>query len=404
MAFPTLSTYSDGETPADTKLNEIISAVQAAFAAGIIGANIADPLVMQGDIDMNGYSLNNFSSLNKVQVVNSSLSLDTAIANAASSGRVILIEPGYTATAEDIDVSLSNITILGYGHSSVINVPNTATYGINVTGDNFRMANLQVTSALAAADIVDIYGSNNTIVENCYFNGVGNLLVIDYTTEYIVIKNNIFNGGVTSTDYGLSIKNADNAVVCGNIFDGFSALSALKATITTDTNGLKIADNVGYDQDMSINFNSGLGVTGCSITGNNFRTFLGEQLDDFIISDNNFTTDFTATSCDGARIVDNRVGGDMLVDGASSTCVISDNTVEGTFELGSSVATQMFSNNAIIGASDFNASDVYVCMGNYFYGATTGLLASVSGVSGVPDGTTIDVTDANFFGNPGTST
>ena len=115
MTLPVVERFVEREIPTPDKMNELIDTLVAQFNGSISSNSLAWPFLARGDIDMRGNAIYGFTAVNNVQYVNDDLSLADAITNASSDGNIIAITPGYTATAEDLDVVDDNITIIGYG-------------------------------------------------------------------------------------------------------------------------------------------------------------------------------------------------------------------------------------------------------------------------------------------------
>ena len=327
MAIPTIDLFTDNETPTTSKMNQPRQALITALAGALTGDNIGWPLVAQGDLDMNGNSLYNFSSITGAQHVNSSKSLATAIAAASTDGKVIVIDPGFTATANNITVADDDVTIMGYGADCKIECTNAGSPGITVSGDNFTMKNLEFTGNSAGTDVT-------------------NLLVLNGDNATI--------SGVTFTG------DADAAVAA---IGGGSDISISGCTFDTDEYSVRT-----------------INVTGLVISGNKFSNgthpvYGGGVISAGIFSNNEISAaTSTIYNIGDISIINNIFDGAVNINSVSATTKFDCNHVEGALGVDSSAVLSSFNCNTVGGTATFAAgSAVSIAFGNHIIGLTSGM-------------------------------
>jgi hypothetical protein len=109
--------------------NALMDILEAKFAGGIGTSDITYPLVVQGDIDF-GQTYGIVGLRTFWNVVNAAeyASLDAAVsAVEATGGGAVVIPPYTTISANNVSIDASNVTIFGYGPTSVIQITAAAT-------------------------------------------------------------------------------------------------------------------------------------------------------------------------------------------------------------------------------------------------------------------------------------
>jgi len=122
MAISSLPTFVQRQILTAGNLNDIVDALTTKFSSAITGADLAWPLVAAGDVDFDSlygiiglktfWNIINASEYNTLQ-----LAIDAA---EAAGGGCVIIQPDTTITTTGVTITESNIMILGYGPSSVI--------------------------------------------------------------------------------------------------------------------------------------------------------------------------------------------------------------------------------------------------------------------------------------------
>jgi len=174
MGLETVHSWADGEVIEADDLNSIKAGVSQELLSGSIPASkLVWPLIAQGNIDLNGYSLKNFSSFLGAIHVNDEKTLATAIAEAGN-GSVIVIDTGTVNP-----IAMSNITISGKNHISIIGngsatitVGNAVTdAGLTIASDcsNITIHGINFTGGTVAKPAILIAGASKTRILNCSF-------------------------------------------------------------------------------------------------------------------------------------------------------------------------------------------------------------------------------------------
>ena len=160
MPITGLPTFEDNEILTAVKLNTIVQAIESKFNA-ITADDLTWPLVCQGNIYFD--SLHSIVGLRTFwNFVNAdeydTLQLAVDAAEAMTGSSAVLIPPSTTITADTVDISASNIWIIGAGASSEIKMTSGASGGylIRTSADTLTdigIANLTVNCNSVAAQI-----------------------------------------------------------------------------------------------------------------------------------------------------------------------------------------------------------------------------------------------------------
>ena len=131
MPITGLPTFEDNEILTAGKLNTIVQALESKFNA-ITADDLTWPLVCQGNVDFDSLhaivGLRTFwNFVNADEYDTLQLAVDAAESMTGSSA--VLIPPSTTITADTVDISASNIWIIGAGSSSVIKTTSGASGG-----------------------------------------------------------------------------------------------------------------------------------------------------------------------------------------------------------------------------------------------------------------------------------
>ena len=138
MAISNIPTFTDGEILTASKMNTLGTAITTKFAGAVTGADMAWPLVAQGNIDMNNsHTFTNLRTLWKVINVNEYDTLSDAVAALPSGGGALFVPPDTTITADGVAVT-KPVCVFGAGKTSVLKLTASASSGflLRVTGTN----------------------------------------------------------------------------------------------------------------------------------------------------------------------------------------------------------------------------------------------------------------------------
>lgn len=256
MTIPTLPTWTDQEVQSAGKLNSLSAALEAKFAGSIGGADLAWPLVAQGSIDMNGYSLLGLQQFWNVFNADEYDDIQAAIdAAEAAGGAGVFIPPNnVNDDAEGLTVS-ETVHIFGAGKKSVISLSSGATAGelIASTGSpsDLGFSNLVLDGALQGSGQNGVHLKN---VNGCIFDRVifkrftGDALVLDNEgtagnkCSDIVVQSCKFSAG---SGYHISGNDIDGLQVSGCQFldPGTDAINLVTDGVASLMRGILISAN-----------------------------------------------------------------------------------------------------------------------------------------------------------------
>jgi parallel beta-helix repeat protein len=246
MAITGIPTFTDGEIPPASKLNQLGDAITNKFGGAVVPSELAYPFVLEGNIDFDDtYSILGLRTfwtiINAGEYPLTAAGFQSAMdAAVTAGGGCVVIPPDTTITADGIDFDESNITIMGFGKSSELKLTTGASSGYLLrTGSSSRtniviknlVLNGQSTGTAQKGVIVrrvDGFKMQNVICKN--FTGVDLELTNDGTNGNSCIDAHItdctFNGGSTSHIIGNDID--------GLVLDNVKSISAGAAAIALE--------------------------------------------------------------------------------------------------------------------------------------------------------------------------
>ena len=143
MGFVNLPTIADKQLLTGAQLRQIVAALQGYAAQS---ADIAWDLVAGGNIDFdNLYTINNMRTLWKIINADEYDSLEDAVtaAEGGSVGACVIIPPNTTVTTTGCTIDASEIAIIGFGDSSIIQVSSGTSPAITVAaGSSTRISSI----------------------------------------------------------------------------------------------------------------------------------------------------------------------------------------------------------------------------------------------------------------------
>lgn len=208
MASPiTLPSFSAREKLLYTKLNALVAAINAKFAAGVSASDLAWPLTAEGNLDMSIYNIVGgrqiWGAVNAAEYD----TLADAI-SAAGTGGVVVVPPETTIVASGATHTGSGATIIGSGPSSVLQLSTGATAGsllASTSGTGLRFLNLKFdgNSATGTSQIgLDLQGCSDVLVSGCEFvNFSGAAVKVSNGCGSVIIENCYFSGGTEEHIY-----------------------------------------------------------------------------------------------------------------------------------------------------------------------------------------------------------
>ena len=225
MPITNVPTFVDGEILTASKLNQIGTAITTKFSGAVTGADLAWPLVAQGNIDLNNaYGLLNLRTLWGVINAAEYDTLSDAVSALPSAGGAIFVPPNTTITADGVSIT-KPVMIFGAGKTSVLKLTTGSTSGylLRVTGTNdVDIVNLTVDGNSATGssqDGIQLRQIDGARVLNVWFKNfsgvplvVGNDGTGGNSSLSVVVAHCKFEGG---SDDHLLVNDVDGLSVMG---------------------------------------------------------------------------------------------------------------------------------------------------------------------------------------------
>jgi len=359
MALTNIHEFVDDEIITHDDLNSIGEAVSSELTGGGIGAgSLVWPLVCQGDIDMNGYSITGISAFFEVYHVNASQTLAVAVAavNSANGGTIV-IDDFSAATASDLLVTANNVTIMGTSGKSLITMgASSSNYGIGIQGSNFRLIGVQVTGGKTGIPAINVHSSLGAEFKGNTFSA--------HTGPCITFT------GSSNLTYGARVTN-NSFSYCEE--EGIIASNLLTSTIANNTfanmgsHNIELGGDTDYlCQDLTISGNtmrasSGDGIfaekTGTAVTAFGQITISGNAIDTG--AGQNAINIGSYLNC---TIVGNTLQDEAVINIVRGT--VTGNTFNSVTALGSTVG--IFTGNNFRGAATISGGSANIYTGNVF--------------------------------------
>jgi len=341
MPLLNIHVFVDDEVPAAEDFNSIGESVSAEIAGGNIAASsLVWPLVAQGDIDMNGYSITNIAGFFEQYHVNDSFTLQEAIAEVNSAGGgTIVIDPESVPVASNELITANNVSILGSSGRSILTISGTATlYGIKCTGSNFRMTGVQITGGTTLIPCIVVNDNQGAAFDNNTFSAIlGPGISFSGSGEQTANARVINNFFAFCSEQAILALNLVNSVVDGNTFD------------SVDGNNIELggdADTACHEVVISNNSFSG-GDAPCIYSD---RSTTSSSFGQLSITGN--VMDVTAGNCmELGSYINSAITGNTILDPATiavQRSTITGNTFNSTLEIDTTAS--MFCGNSFRGA------------------------------------------------------
>jgi len=251
--------FVEREIPLYTKLNALIDAIAAKFAAGVGAAELSWPLTAEGNLDMSIYEITGGRIIWGIVNAGNYDTLDDAIA-AAGSGGVVFVPPETTITANGAVLAGSGVTVIGAGPSSVLRLTAASTSGwllatataaqtgvlvANLTLDgnsatgtgqvglllrndtsafvsNVHFMNFSGPALRITNDGSDGSGCSQVTISNCTFNGGSATHIYVDDGDEILISNCASNGAGTQ---GIGIQPGSASAAARIVVSGMTIVS-----------------------------------------------------------------------------------------------------------------------------------------------------------------------------------
>ena len=226
MTIPTLPTWVDQEIQSAGKLNLISSGLETKFAGAIGGADLAWPLVAQGTIDMNGYSLIGLKKFWNVFNVDEYTDIQTAMdAAEAAGGSGLFIPPNNVNNdAEGLTMS-ETVHVFGAGKKSIIYITLNATAG-QLLKSASSPSDCSFSNLVLDGRAVTGAGQDGIVLENvdgCIFDRV---VFRNFSGDALVLNNEGTAGNQCSdiTVMGCKFEGGTGDHIVGNDIDGLNVI------------------------------------------------------------------------------------------------------------------------------------------------------------------------------------
>lgn len=210
MAIVNIPTFTDGEILTASKLNQLGNAITTKFTGAITGADMAWPLVAQGNIDMNNsYTFDNLRTLWSIVNVNEYDTFSDAVSALPSAGGVLMIPPGTTVDVENVTISKA-FAIVGHGKTSVLRLPTNSSAehmiqtATGLTGIDILNCTLDGNSATGSGtpDAIRLRNVDQVNIHNVWFKNwkgdhlyIGNDGTGGNNCSDVFISDCVFEGG-----------------------------------------------------------------------------------------------------------------------------------------------------------------------------------------------------------------
>ena len=317
------------------------------------------------------------SNVNNIFYVDSTSELQSTI-DSCSSGCKIIIERGtYDFSGVQVNVSNSDINIVGAGKSTILNNINLE---VSEDSDNVLIRDLYLQSDTGR--VLDVRSTDNVIVSNNYLTGGNDACVFANGTENLMIVNNHLN----NCSYGIHIIGSNNLLIDENSIINSNGDAIQYAVSDNRSYGFAIISN---------NIIRGVS-TGGSAGGIDVREY-GGNLTHVEVVDN---------------IVENFLNKGIKVEGDYSTIsgnVVS-NSTSGSHPLITTTGQyNLISSNILYGVdnspagiqSSYNGNAYITISGNQVYNVTRGIISFdtnlISNYVTVSDNIIIDTTNEGVY-------
>ena len=240
MAITTLPTFEDDEILSAGKLNELRDAIEDKFTGAITGADLAWPLVAQGNLDMAGFSVLGVKNFRSIYDSTQYASLQAAIdAAEVAGGGVVLIPSGTEYEVQGLTIESDNVALVGQGDDSVLKLTTGATAGqlLNVASqvEGVRIIGIKFdgnTGTGSGQEAIRLQRTINTKIIDCTFD--------DFSGNCIYVTNG-GSAGNASTDVEVRdcrFKGGDDEHFYADDVDGLQVVGCVSTDSGTGVGGI----------------------------------------------------------------------------------------------------------------------------------------------------------------------
>jgi hypothetical protein len=250
MGINNIHVWEDGEVITHTDLNSIALGISQELESGMGavggGSGVAWPLVAQGDLNMNGFDIIDFTASAGVIHVNSENNLAAALASAIT-GSVLVLDPGEISavTASDIPIisGVSNITIIGYGKATNVVVGGAmsrAGITFDDTCSDITLYNVYFSGGTTGKPAVLFDGTSNAKSIRCVYNTpIGVVLGQTEACAGADVSKNDFN----NCEIGVRAYGIEDSSISDNTFTTCDETIKLPGTAENGMRGCRILNN-----------------------------------------------------------------------------------------------------------------------------------------------------------------
>jgi len=324
MAISNIPTFADGEILTAAKLNQLGTAVDTKFSGAITGADMAWPLVAQGNIDMNNsYTFTNLRTLWGVVNIDEYDTFADAVSALPSAGGCLFVPPGTTIDLDGETISKS-FMIMGCGRTSVLRTTLNASTGFmirtaaGVSDVEIINCTLDGRSATGTSeDGLQLRQVSKALLHGVWFKNfkkdalfIGNDGTAGNESTDVKVLGCHFEGG---DDDQIFIDDVDGLVIAGCTFDNPTdiCIEGTPDTVASKMRSIKIYGNEFKNCVQAVD------IKGASATANDlWRLIQVYDNDVYTCSGDAITVGHTTAIIKWAKVSDNNIiaaGGDALV-------------------------------------------------------------------------------------------
>lgn len=269
MPFPGLTRLAPTQILTDTIWNELMDLLEAKFS-GAVGANdLTYPLILGGDIDF-GQQYGILGLRNFWNIINAAEypTLNAAVA-AAPAGGAVFIQPGYSRLEGPVTISAGNVTIVGTGADSVVQIAAASTgplFDIASTGlSGITFSNLTLSGTGGGAGCIGIRAQRTTRlrIQNVYMTG--------FTGDFITLTNDggAGNGCTDTVITNVQCEGGSDSHLFADDVSGLYISNFISKTASGDAIAIVPASSTHLAQDIMLSnvHVSGGGAKGIRIIG-----------------------------------------------------------------------------------------------------------------------------------------
>ena len=267
MAWPT---FVDDQILDAADLNAIVTQAQTELAA-LSSLDVAWPLVAQGILDMNSFAITNVIRFFNIYNAAEYDTLQLAVDAVEVSGGCLLIPPNTTIVADGVDIEASNITILGCGMTSVLQITTSSSSGYLLRTGSSSLSNIKLENLKLDGNSDTGTAQAGIIVRRVTGFSMNNVWVNDFSGSFIELNNDGTPGNACIDANLTNVRCNDGTLahLVGNDIDGLQVSNFISRDCTTNGIDIEADGTASFLRDMRFSNVSILspGADGVSILG-----------------------------------------------------------------------------------------------------------------------------------------